>query len=148
VAVKPSPRIRPTDDSRTHNESYEQLITTRKGRPALSYQAYLDAIEAKTGKTPQQLLDEAAGRGYGPDTKATVVVDWLKEEYGVGRGHAMALYGGLKNGPVAPEKHVGSSGSHRDESATLRLDGVAARASSLSSMRLSAALDDQHPGKS
>ena len=25
----------------------------------MSYQAYLDAIEAKTGKTPQQLLDEA-----------------------------------------------------------------------------------------
>jgi Domain of unknown function (DUF4287) len=32
----------------------------------MSYQAYLDAIETKTGKTPQQLLDEAAGRGYGP----------------------------------------------------------------------------------
>ena len=32
----------------------------------MSYQAYLDAIEAKTGKTPQQLLDEAERRGYGP----------------------------------------------------------------------------------
>jgi hypothetical protein len=93
----------------------------------MSYQAYLDAIEAKTGKTPQQLLDEARSRGYGPETKATVVVDWLKEEYSVGRGHAMALHGVLKNGPIVPEKHVGSSGSHRDESITLRLDGVAAR---------------------
>ena len=93
----------------------------------MSYQAYLDAIEKKTGKTPQELLDEAAERGYGPDTKAGVVVGWLKEEYDVGRGHAMALYGVLKNGPVAPEKHVGTSGSHRDESAILRLDGVAAR---------------------
>jgi uncharacterized protein DUF4287 len=93
----------------------------------MSYQAYLDAIEAKTGKTPQQLLHEAKSRGYGPETKASVVVDWLKEEYGVGRGHAMALYGVLKNGPTVPEKHVGSSGSHRDESLTLRLDGVAAR---------------------
>ena len=93
----------------------------------MSYQAYLDAIEAKTGKTPQQLLDEADSRGYGPQTRATEVVDWLKEEYGVGRGHAMALFGVLKNGPVAPEKHVASTGSHRDESATLRLDGVAAR---------------------
>jgi len=94
----------------------------------MSYQAYLDAIEAKTGRTPQQLLDEAAERGYGPETKAGVVVDWLKE-YGVGRGHAMALYGVLKNGPTVPEKHVGSSGSHRDEYLTLRLDGVAARSS-------------------
>ena len=93
----------------------------------MSYQAYLDAIETKTGKTPQELLDEAASRGYGPDTKATIVVDWLKEDYGVGRGHAMALFGVLKNGPTAPEKHVGSAGSHRDESLTLRLDGVAAR---------------------
>ena len=93
----------------------------------MSYQAYLDAIETKTGKTPQQLLDEAADRGYDPQTKAGVVVDWLREEYGVGRGHAMALYGVLKNGPTVPEKHVGSTGSHRDETSTLRLDGLAAR---------------------
>jgi hypothetical protein len=95
----------------------------------MSYQAYLDAIEAKAGKTPQQLLDEAAARGYGPQSKAAIVVDWLREEYGVGRGHAMALYGVLKKGPTVPEKHVGSSGSHRDESLTLRLDGIAARTS-------------------
>jgi hypothetical protein len=93
----------------------------------MSYQAYLDAIEAKTGKTPQQLLDEAEARGYGSQTKAAIVVDWLREDYGVGRGHAMALYGVLKNGPSVPEKHVGSSGSHRDESPRLRLDGIAAR---------------------
>ena len=73
----------------------------------MSYQAYLDAIEAKTGRTPQQLLDEAESRGYGPQTKATVVVDWLKEEYGVGRGHAMALYGVLKNGPTVPGEACG-----------------------------------------
>lgn len=93
----------------------------------MSYQAYLDAVEAKTGKTPQQLLDEARGRGFGPDSKAAPVVEWLKEDYGLGRGHAMALFGVLKNGPAVPEKHVGSAGSHRDESAALRLDGVAAR---------------------
>jgi hypothetical protein len=95
----------------------------------MSYQAYLDAIETKTGKTPQQLLDEAASRGFTPQTKAAEVVAWLKDEYGVGRGHAMALYGVLKNGPVAPDKHVGSTGSHRDESSELRLDGIAARTS-------------------
>ncbi len=93
----------------------------------MSYQAYLDAIETKTGRTPQQLLDEADARGYTPQTKAADVLGWLQDEYGVGRGHAMALYGVLKNGPVAPDKHVGSTGSHRDESAELRLDGIAAR---------------------
>lgn len=95
----------------------------------MSYQAYLDAIEAKTGRTPQQLLDEAAERGYTPQSKAADVVGWLKADYGIGQGHAMALFGVLKNGPVVPEKHVGSSGSHRDEALTLRLDGVAARSS-------------------
>lgn len=93
----------------------------------MSYQAYLDAIEVKTGKTPQELLDAAVSRGYGPSTKSSVVVEWLRDEYGVGRGHAMALFGVLKNGPTVPDKHVGSSGSHRDESSTLRLDGIAER---------------------
>jgi hypothetical protein len=95
----------------------------------VSYQAYLDAIETKTGKTPQELLDEAAGRGYGPSTKAAEVIAWLRDDYGVGRGHAMALYGVLKNGAAGavPGAHVGSGGSHSDDSAILRLDGVAAR---------------------
>jgi len=93
----------------------------------MSYQAYLDAVEAKTGRTPQQLLDEAVSLGFRPNTKATIVVSWLKEEHGVGRGHAMALFGVMENGVTLPEKHVGSSGSHRDEFHTLRLDGVALR---------------------
>lgn len=93
----------------------------------MSYQAYLDALEARSGRTPQQLLDEAGARGFGPKTKAGEVAAWLADEYGVGRGHAMAFYGVLKNGPWAPEKHVGSTGSHRDESETLRLDGVGSR---------------------
>ena len=42
----------------------------------MSYQAYLDAIEAKTGKTPQE-LNEARRHGYGPDTKAAVVTSPL-----------------------------------------------------------------------
>ena len=93
----------------------------------MSFQAYLDAIEKKTGLTPQQLLDEAASRGYGPSTKAGEVVGWLRDDYDIGRGHAMALVGVLKNGPTAPEKHVGGSGSHADPESKLRLDGVAAR---------------------
>ena len=73
----------------------------------MSFQAYLDAIEAKTGKTPQELLDEAVSRGYGPTAKATAVVEWLRDEYGVGRGHAMALFGVLKNGPHRPREACG-----------------------------------------
>lgn len=94
----------------------------------MSFQAYLDAIEDKTGQTPAELLAVAEARGYGPDTKAGVVVDWLKEDYGLGRGHSMALFHVIKNGAQISDKHVGASGTHRDESNTLRLDGKAQRA--------------------
>ncbi len=33
----------------------------------------------------------------------------------------------IENGPVIDDKHVGTGGTHRDDSATLRLDGLAAR---------------------
>ena len=99
----------------------------------MSFQAYLDAIEKKTGLTPQQLLDTAAAKGYGPDTKTAVVVDWLAVDHGLGRGHAMALFHVIKNGPTISGKHVGTAGAHRDESTVLRLDGIGARATSPSS---------------
>jgi Domain of unknown function (DUF4287) len=93
----------------------------------MSFQAYLDAVEKKTGKTPAALLDEAAERGYDSGTKAAVVVDWLATDYGLGRGHAMAFFSVLKNGAEIADTHVGSTGTHRDESTTLRLDGIANR---------------------
>jgi hypothetical protein len=94
----------------------------------MSFQAYLDAIEDKTGKTPRQLVDEARERGWsGPQVKAGDVVNWLKEEYGLGRGHAMALVHVVKNGAKISDKHVGGTGSHRDDSDTLWLDGKATR---------------------
>lgn len=42
----------------------------------MSFQAYLDNIEAKTGKTPAQLIELAKLNGYdAPGTKAGVIVD-------------------------------------------------------------------------
>jgi hypothetical protein len=105
------------------------LPEKRRREPSMSFQAYLDALEDKTGKTPDELLALAAERGYGPATKAGVIVDWLREDFGVGRGHAMAFVHVLKQGPTISDKHVGSTGSHRDESNTLRLDGKAKRTS-------------------
>ncbi len=66
-------------------------------------------------------------RGYGPDTKAAEIVEWFKSDFGVGRGHAMAMVHVIKNGPGIGDKHVGTTGTHRDESNTLRLDGKANR---------------------
>lgn len=93
----------------------------------MSFQAYLDAIEKKTGKTPAELLAEAGQRGYDATTKAGVVLEWLKTDHDLGRGHGMALYHVLKNGATIGDKHVGSAGTHRDESTTLRIDGLANR---------------------
>jgi hypothetical protein len=93
----------------------------------MSFQAYLDNIEKKTGKTPQSLVELASERGYGPKTKAGEIIAWLKEDFDLGRGHAMALVHVIKNGPRISEKHVGTDGVHRDESTELRLDGIANR---------------------
>ncbi len=93
----------------------------------MSFQAYIDAVEKKTGKTPEVLLAEAHARGYDATTKAGEVIAWLAEDYGVGRGHAMAFFHVVKNGARIEDKHVGTTGVHRDEADTLRLDGLANR---------------------
>jgi len=94
----------------------------------MSFQAYLDNIEEKTGLTPREFMALAHERGFDqPATKAATIVDWLKEDYGLGRGHAMALVHVIKNGPKIDAKHVGTTGSHRDESDTLWLDGKNSR---------------------
>ncbi|MEV7283201.1 DUF4287 domain-containing protein [Streptomyces sp. NPDC093252] len=90
----------------------------------MSFQAYLDTIEDKTGLTPREFIALAHERGYDdPAVKAGTVLAWLKEEYGLGRGHGMALVHVIKKGPKIDAKHVGTGGSHSDESDTLWLDG-------------------------
>ena len=59
-----------------------------------------------------------------PSVKAGEIVAWLKEDHGLGRGHAMALVHVIKNGARIADTHVGTAGSHRDDSDTLWLDGV------------------------
>ncbi len=95
----------------------------------MSFQAYLDAVEKRTGRTPQEILDEARAKGFGAETTSGEIVDWLAEAYGLGRGHAMAMVHVVKNGPGIADTHVGTSGVHRDESNVLRLDGLANRGS-------------------
>jgi uncharacterized protein DUF4287 len=64
----------------------------------MSFQAYLDNIEVKTGKTPDELIAEANVQGFDAETKATPIIEWLKDEYGLGRGHAMAIVHLIKHG--------------------------------------------------
>ena len=91
----------------------------------MSFQAYLDTIETKTGLTPRQLVDLAAERDFGSGTKAGPILAWLKEEYGLGRGHGMALVHVITKGAKISAKHVGTTGSHADATDTLWLDGAA-----------------------
>lgn len=94
----------------------------------MSFQAYLDTIEAKTGLTPRQFIALAHERGLdAPGTKAGDILAWLKDDYDLGRGHGMALVHVITKGPRISAKHVGTDGSHADESDTLWLDGVATK---------------------
>jgi hypothetical protein len=94
----------------------------------MSFQAYLDTIESKTGLTPRQLIALAHERGLdAPGTKAGDILAWLKDDYDLGRGHGMALVHVITKGPQISAKHVGTDGSHADESDTLWLDGVATK---------------------
>ncbi|MDQ3123935.1 MAG: DUF4287 domain-containing protein [bacterium] len=90
----------------------------------MSFQAYLDNIETKTGKSPNEFIALAKEKGFDdPDTKAGSIVQWLKKDFELGHGHAMALVHVIKNGPKINNKHVGTGGVHSDDSNTLRLDG-------------------------
>ena len=54
----------------------------------MSFQAYLDNIKAKTGKTPNDFRALAAKKGL---TKYGDIMAWLKADFGLGHGHANAI---------------------------------------------------------
>lgn len=90
----------------------------------MSFQSYLDNIETKTGKTPNEFISLAKVKGFNADTKPGEIALWLKQEFDLGHGHAMAMVKVIKTGPQISDKHVNSGGAHSDESDTLRLDGL------------------------
>ncbi|MFD1375631.1 DUF4287 domain-containing protein [Micrococcus antarcticus] len=96
----------------------------------MSFQAYLDTIEMKTGLTARQLIEIAREKGLGQEAvKAAEILAWLKEDYQLGRGHGMAIVHVIQKGPTIASKHVGSGGKHNDESDVLWLDGIATKPS-------------------
>jgi hypothetical protein len=54
----------------------------------MSFQAYLENIQAKTGKRPQDIAALVRAQGL---SKPGEIVAWLKTEFGLGHGHAMAI---------------------------------------------------------
>jgi len=77
---------------------------------AMSFQAYLTNIQAKTGKSPADFRALAEKKGFtqnsklAPGVKAGAIVKWLKEDFQLGHGHAMAIFALLKstNREIAP----------------------------------------------
>jgi hypothetical protein len=68
----------------------------------MSFQAYLINIQQKTGKTPDDFKELAEQKGFlqegklNPETKAGDIIKWLKEDFGLGHGHSMAIFATLK----------------------------------------------------
>ncbi len=68
----------------------------------MSFQAYIDNIKAKTGKTPADFKKLAEKKQFiingelNPIIKATEITNWLKQEFELGHGHAMAIYATFK----------------------------------------------------
>ena len=63
----------------------------------MSFQAYIDNIKAKTGKTPDDFKKIAEKKGLlKPGVKAGEIVAWLKKDFDLGHGHAMAIYATFK----------------------------------------------------
>jgi hypothetical protein len=68
----------------------------------MSFQAYLDNIQAKTGKSPDDFRKLAAAKRFTEGgtlragVKAGDIIAWLKEDFDLGHGHAMAIVALLK----------------------------------------------------
>lgn len=68
----------------------------------MSFQSYIDNIKLKTGKTPEDFKKLAQKKGFLDDgkikstVKATEITDWLKKDFQLGHGHAMAIYATIK----------------------------------------------------
>jgi hypothetical protein len=64
----------------------------------MSFQAYLDNIKKRTGKGPEDFTNLAEKKGFlekgklRPEVKAGEIVAWLKKDFQLGHGHAMAIY--------------------------------------------------------
>ena len=68
----------------------------------MSFHAYLDNIHEKTGKTPEDFIKLAKKKGFADSgglrdgVKAGDIVSWLKAEFELGHGHAMAIVALIK----------------------------------------------------
>jgi hypothetical protein len=69
----------------------------------MTFQAYLDTIKTKTGLDPDDFFELAREKDLlGDGVKAGPVIAWLKDDFGLGQGHAMALVSVFRGRLEAP----------------------------------------------
>ena len=68
----------------------------------MSFQAYLYNIQKQTGLSPSEFMTKAEEKGFLQNgqltetVKATEITNWLKADFDLGHGHAMAMYAYFK----------------------------------------------------
>lgn len=78
--------------------------------------AYINNIRTKTGNTPRDFERRARAKGLlKPEVEPERIITWLKEEFGLGYGHSLAIYSLLKakmgkgqRRKIGPTKQPGS----------------------------------------
>lgn len=63
----------------------------------MSFQAYLDNVKAKTGKSPEDFIKLAKEKGL---SKHAELLGWLKADFDLGTGHARAIINVIQNADV------------------------------------------------
>jgi hypothetical protein len=64
----------------------------------MSFQAYLENIQAKTGKSAEDFRMLAKKKGL---VEFKDIIAWLKQDFGLGLGHARAIAHIIRHGDVS-----------------------------------------------
>jgi hypothetical protein len=73
------------------------------GNRSMTFQAYINNIKSKTGLSPADFRKHAEEKGFlkkgelKPETRAGEIVKWLKDDFDLGHGHAMAIFATFKD---------------------------------------------------
>ena len=86
------------DSARAHSRYRDSCVD-------MTFQAYLDTIREKTGLSPADFRILADKKGLLADgTKPAAVLAWLTEDFGLGRGHGMAIVSTFRERPADADR--------------------------------------------
>lgn len=95
----------------------------------MSFQAYIDTIKAKTGLDPADFRALAQEKGLlASDVKVGQIKAWLKDDYDLGPGHAMALVATFKGPKPADTDRIDAQFSGKKAHWRATFDDLLAKA--------------------